>query len=168
MNIESKWANAHYLGTKEIAGKIYLSVNNNQLYYLADELLKGCIEEKMEDYDFKVSRDKGITRRDGIIIYFNKENFKQYIEIINTIQRDHPDIIFNSPNCFSYRYNSTIGIGKDFGDLSFVKKCCEMVENENYSSSDESIVKIEKSINEHLKDLMSLCKQISEDERDNL
>lgn len=165
LQTDTKWANSRFLGIENIEGKIYLSVNNDQLYFLADELLKRIIEVGMKDYDFKVNCDTDISRRDGIVIYFNKDNFKKYIKIIRTIQREHPEITFNEPNCFAYRYNNTIGIGKDYKDgSSFTDKCCDIIGKLDLSRPEYSLENIEKSINEHLKDVIGLCRSITENE----
>jgi len=167
LHTDTKWANSRLIGIKEedIEGKIFLSTNNDQLYYLADELLKGIIKEKIQDYDFKVNCDKDICRRDGIVIYFNKDNFKDYIKIIKSIQREHSEIKFNEPNCFAYRYNNAIGIGKDYKDgSSFTEKCCDIIGKLDLSRPECSLENIEKSINQHLKDVISLCRNLEENE----
>lgn len=165
LQTDTKWANSRFVGIEDIEGKIYLSVNNDQLYHLADELLKGIIQEEIQDYDFKVNCDKDISRRDGIVIYFNKDNFKDYIKIIRAIQREHPEIRFNEPNCFAYRYNNTIGIGKDYKDgSSFTDKCCDIIGKLDLSRPEYSLENIEKSINEHLKDVIGLCRSLNENE----
>lgn len=165
LHTDTNWACSRYIGLDNVDGKIYLSADNDQLYYLADELLKGVITEEMQDYDFKVNCDKSISRRDGIVIYFNKNNFKQYIKIIRAIQREHPEIRFNEPNCFAYRYNNTIGIGKDYKDgSSFTSKCCDVISRLDLRRPEYSLENIEKSINEHLKDVIGLCRGLDENE----
>ena len=166
LKTDTNWANARFLGINDIDGKIYLSLNNEQLYFFADELLKKIIQKGMKDYDFKVNCDTDISRRDGVVIYFNKDNFEDYINIIRAIQREHPEIKFNEPNCFAYRYNDTIGIGKDYKDgSSFTEKCCNIIGMLDLNSPDFSIEEIERSINEHLKEVIALCKKLTENEQ---
>ena len=40
LQTHTKWANSCFLGIKDIAGKIYLSVNNDQLYFFPNDARK--------------------------------------------------------------------------------------------------------------------------------
>ena len=165
LQTETEWAHFGAGKNETIDGKIYLSVRNEQLYLLADEILKKITQVGMVDYDFKVNCNPEISRRDGIVIYFNRNNFKKYISIIESIKREHPEIDFKEPNCFAYSYNDFIGIGKDYKDgNSFTGKCCDMIGELDLSGTEYSFEDIEKSINEHLKDVIDMCKSLTEEE----
>ena len=164
------WTNVPSLSkSNEYAGKIFLSVTNDQLYFLADELLKKIIKVGMKDCDFKVNADENISRRDGIVIYFTEHNFRDYIKIIKSVQKAHPEIRFKEPNCFAYRYDDVIGIGKDYegGEKSFTQKCCEVVDEiRRRGKPGFPFEPLERAIDEQLKDLITLCEKTRESEID--
>ena len=47
------------------------------------------------DYDFKCNNDRFSVRCDNVVIYANKNNVGKYIEMINKVLEENPDITIN-------------------------------------------------------------------------
>ena len=112
-------------------GKMYLSVDNRDLYKFANLLLDQCLDLGLEDYCFKVNADDSLTRRDNVVIYFTSDNFYKYISMINKILADNPNILLNEQSALGYSINENIKIGFDFDDgaVSYTEKLCKMILN---------------------------------------
>ena len=110
-------------------GKIFISVDNKDLYRFANLLLAKCLENGLTDYEFKINNDDSKTRRDNVVIYFTLENFSNYITIINRIIEENPDIKINSSHPFGYEVNDYIRVGLDYnnGNESFTERICNII-----------------------------------------
>ena len=144
----------------DVLGKLYISVDNKDLYGFANMLLDCCVTEKLEDVEFKVNNNENVTRRDNVVIYFTKNNFSKYISIITRIIKENPNLQFNSQNPLGYSVDNNICIGSDFegGTKSFNDACCKkIVELREKGWEDGDIVdSLDIAIKNHLSNIIEL------------
>lgn len=147
---------------KDIAeqGKMYLSVDNKDLYMFANLLLDKCLKQGIEDYEFKVNNDDNKTRSDNVVIYFTTENFSKYISLVNQIISENPGIQLNAQNILGYSINSNIKIAKDYenGKESFTSKVCKTIIALRQRGVDNSeiIESIDSATQKYLSDIIKL------------
>ena len=118
-----------------ILGKMYVSVDNKDLYRFANLLLVACINQGIPDFEFKVNNDETVTRRDSVTIFFTQENLVKYMSLIKQIIKENPDIKLNSQNPLGYSIDGIMCFGKDFSkdtDLpndkkTFTDECCKAI-----------------------------------------
>lgn len=95
--------------------KIYIN-SNHDIYKIARLFWDKCDEENLKCY-FKLTalpyQDFGFNRIDKLCIYCSYENFSSYINILNDIKKENPDLIFLSPPLSTAIYDGYIGIGAD-------------------------------------------------------
>lgn len=108
-------------------GKMYLSVDNKDLYRFANLLLEKCMELGLKDYEFKVNSNDKITRCDNVVIFFTKDNLNKYISIINQILTENFDIQLNQQNVLAYSVDDNIKIAKDYNNESYTDKICDTI-----------------------------------------
>ena len=113
----------------DVLGKMYLSVDNKDLYRFAILLLEGCLEQGIDEFEFKVNNDENVTRCDNIVIYFTETNFNKYISLITQIIKDNSQIKLNTQNVLGYSINENICIAKDYngGSESYTQKVCDVI-----------------------------------------
>lgn len=147
---------------KDIAeqGKMYISVDNKDLYMFANLLLEKCLKQGIEDYEFKVNNDDSKTRSDNVVIYFTNENFSKYISSVNQIISENPSIQLNAQNILGYSINSNIKIAKDYenGKESFTSKVCKKIITLRQRGIDNSeiIESIDSATQKYLSDIIKL------------
>lgn len=142
-------------------GKMYVSVDNKDLYKFANLLLEKCLENGLNDYEFKVNDNEEKTRCDNVVIYFTNENFNKYISIIEQIFIENPDIQINQQNVLAYSINDKIKIAQDYdnGNVSYTNKLCNaiIVLRDQYGLNNEQIIEIiSKPVNERMERLASM------------
>lgn len=143
-------------------GKIYLPVNNKHLHQFATQLFQKCLKYNINDYQFKISDNDDITRKDNLVIYFTQENFSTYIEAIEEIITENPFIKFDESNFLAYQYSEHIAVAKDFSDVtSYTDILCNLIEYgiEQNLSTIEIVEKLESFTNEKLKEVILLCEE---------
>ena len=147
---------------KEI-GKMYISVDNKDLYRFATLLLDKSLYYGLEDFESKVNNDEEITRRDSVVIYFTEENMGKYISLVNQIIAENPNIQLNEQNPLGYSIGKNICVGKDYenGSESFTSKVCKtIVALKNQGINNTTIVDgVDKALGEHLKPVINLLEQ---------
>lgn len=101
-------------GENKYSGKIYLSIDSKDLFEFAILLLQKCLENnKIPTFSFKIYNYSDSERLDSICIYFTKENFHKYIQMIQEIKEENPTMQFNTPNFLAHQYNEYIAVAKD-------------------------------------------------------
>ena len=147
---------------KEI-GKMYISVDNKDLYRFATLLLDKSLYYGLEDFEFKVNNDEGTTRRDNVVIYFTEENMGKYISLVNQIIAENPNIQLNEQNPLGYSIGKNICVGKDYknGSESYTSKVCKtIVALKNIGINTTTIVdEVDNALGEHLKPVINLLEQ---------
>ena len=94
--------------------KIYLNAEENT-YKLARLFQEEC-ERQGLDYYYKVARgnmESEYARTDKMCIYSPYKNVSNYINIIEKIKSEHPEIVFSAPPLSCGVINGYIGIGQD-------------------------------------------------------
>lgn len=155
----SKIYSENFTGVEEkVDGKMYLSVDNEHLYWFAIKLFEGCLKNGILDFCFKVNNNESKTRSDSVVIYFNEENYGKYLELINQIIMENPGIKFNRQNVLAYPINDYVRIAKDPSSTSFTDYFCKVImklKKEGYNDEEiATIVKLEIEI--FLADLLKL------------
>lgn len=150
----------------EIIGKIYISIDNKDLYRFANLLFTKCLENGLVDYEFKVNNNDSKTRRDNVVIFFTSKNFEQYVSLINQIITENPDITINSPHLFGYAINDNIVVGKDYenGTQSFTKQICYAIsELKKEGMRTEKIIEyINSLLQESIADIINLNNELQQ------
>jgi hypothetical protein len=110
--------------------KIYIPVANKDLERFALMLLIKCMNNNV-DYDFKCNNDRFSVRCDNVVIYANKNNVGKYIEMINKVLEENPDITINKDmiNPFGLTLNGNYSIAKylDQGSESYSSLMCAAI-----------------------------------------
>lgn len=94
--------------------KIYLNAEENT-YKLARLFQEEC-ERQGLNYYYKVARgnmESEYARTDKMCIYSPYENVSNYINVIEKIKSEHPEIVFSTPPLSCGVINGYIGIGQD-------------------------------------------------------
>lgn len=141
-------------------GKIFISVDNKDLYRFANLLLLKFLENGLSTYEFKLNDNIYLTRRDNVVIYFEKKDFELYVSMINQIISENPDIQLNSPHIFGYPINDYIRIGFDFddGNKSFTEEMCRLIKEAKRKgkSTDEILDYLEDYIKNVVNNIMGI------------
>lgn len=141
-------------------GKMYISIDNKDLYMFANLLLEKCLKQGIKDYEFKVNNDDSKTRSDNVVIYFTTENFSKYISLVNQIILENPSMQLNAQNILGYSINSNIKIAKDYenGKESFTRKVCKTIIALRQRGVDNSkiIESIDSATQKYLSDIIKL------------
>lgn len=96
--------------------KLYISVDNSDIHYFANKLISKSLEREYDDLDFKINNDRTINRRDNVVIYCNAKTFGKYIEVVEEILQQNPDLKLNNPHLLSTQYSEHIFVGMDPSD----------------------------------------------------
>ncbi len=144
-------------------GKMYLSVDNKDLYRFACLLLEKCIETGLEDYEYKVNNDENVTRSDNVVIFFTKDNFNKYISLINQILAENPDIKLNQQNVLAYSIDDNIKVARDYNDgsVSYTSKVCQkiMLLKEKEYDNEQIVELIAGDTKKYVSDIFDLAKE---------
>lgn len=146
----------------EEVGKMYISVDNKDLYGFATLLLDKSLDYGLEDFEFKVNNDEGTTRRDNVVIYFTEENMGKYISLVNQIIAENPNIQLNEQHPLGYSIGKNISVGKDYknGESFTSKGCKTIVELKNRGINNTSIIDgVDNALREHLKPVINVLEQ---------
>ena len=139
-------------------GKIYISIDNKDLYQFACLLLTYCLKSGINDFEFKVNNDSSINRTDNVVIYFTYENLNKYLEIIERIKNDYPEMLINQCHILGEELSSGVAIAKDYEDgSSFTEKICKAINKlkESGIPSEKIVDMISESVSEHLSQVTS-------------
>lgn len=134
-----------YNNNVESDGKIYISVDNKDLLQFAYHLLLQCLEEGLNDFEFKIDLNETVNRTDNLVIHFTYNNLNKYLEIIEKIKKEHPEFLINQSNILGEEISKGVVIGKDFveGEKSFTSQICKDIINlKKRGISSEEIVEI--------------------------
>lgn len=128
--------------------KLYLSIDNKDIHFFANQLIAVSLKKEYHDLDFKLNNNDTINRRDNIVIYCNKKNIKNYLELTEELIEENPQLEFNPPHLLGIPYNKNIycGIDPNDGKTSYTEKICENIyqELENNKDKQEIITTVEK------------------------
>ena len=140
-------------------GKLYVSVDNKDLYQFALKFFIRCLEKGIKDCEFKVNNDERVTRRDNVVIYFTKENLNLYLEAIREIIQEIPDIKINEGHLLGYEIEPGIAMARDYKDgNSYTEKFCKamIVLKEKRVPNQQLVELLEQSSSKYLGDLIAM------------
>lgn len=119
LGIGSGWVHvcSKYLTAKKdqfpnVEHRLYLNTESLDTYKMTTYLVEKCDEHKLPYY-FKF--DKYADRDDTIVIYSSTENLMKYIEILQEIKKEHPDLVskFKEPPVLTGKIDGWIGYGSE-------------------------------------------------------
>ncbi len=142
----------------DIDGKIYISVDNKDLYKFACIFLAECLSSGINDYEFKLNNEDTINRTDNVVIYFTYENINKYLDVIEKIKLEYPNIQLNQSQMLGEEVSKGVAIGRDYKDgSSFTEKACKTIIElkKNGYSTDDIVSLVNEAISNHLKPVMS-------------
>ena len=92
--------------------RLYLNVDTKYIHEVSRYFIEKCEKEGLNFY-FKISEFD--RRDDSMVIYSDSENLLKYVEILDDIRVEHPEIseAFREPTLLSGRINSWIGYGSE-------------------------------------------------------
>ena len=146
-------------------GKLYISIDNKDLYQFACLLISKSLKAGIKNFEFKLNNNPTINRRDNVVIYFTTENLNQYLMVINQILKDNPNIQINDEHLLGYTLKSGISLAKDYADgSSFTEKVCNTIikmKERKYSDSQITDL-VDDAITMHLSDFLKVIdKQVT-------
>lgn len=115
----SSWVfvNSRYVNAKKTAGmltehRLYINSDSLDTYKVAMEFVKKCINRNIP-YDFKF--DVAGNRDDTIVIYSDTEHLVDFINILNEIKKEQPEIgaRFKTPPLLTGKIGDWIGYGSE-------------------------------------------------------
>ena len=139
-------------------GKIYISVDNKDLYQFACLMLTNCLKSGIKDFEFKVNNDNSINRTDNMVIYFTYENLNKYLEIIEKLKVEYPEMLINQCHILGEELSDGVVIAKDYADgSSFTEKICRTILKlkESCIPSEKIVDMINDAVTEHLNQVIS-------------
>lgn len=134
-------------------GKIYISIDNKDLYQFACLLLTNCLKSGIKDFEFKVNNDNSINRTDNVVVYFTYENLNKYLDIIEKLKKDYPEMLVNQCHILGEKLSDGVVIAKDYADgSSFTEKICKAILKfkESGIPSEKIVDMISGAVEEHL------------------
>ncbi len=110
----------HIQKGKYIGGeKLYLNIDIDNAYKILPMFMKECDNQNL-GYYFKVAKYSGnvynigqFTRDEAIVFYSNNENTYKYVNILENILSNNPDIPIYEPPALAGVINNKIGFGTD-------------------------------------------------------
>lgn len=94
----------------ELKHRIYLNPQVKDRPLFADILIKECLNNNVDFY-FKYTRDA--KRNDGFLIYSTHEQLEEYLNILERIKTEHPEIVKNcsKPPMSTIEFDGWLGYG---------------------------------------------------------
>lgn len=116
----------------KVKHRLYVGCQNQDVWKMAD-LFKTKCEELKIPYYFKTSE----SRMDNMVIYADTENWLKYIDILESIGKEHPEIVgrCSKPPMLTGNLDNWIGIGDEpqqeynNGGLSYNSTRAEIIED---------------------------------------
>lgn len=104
--------------------KLYMSIDNSDLCYVATKIIQECLKRNRYDFSFKVNLKESVNRRDNLVIYCTKENLQFFYNILKL--SSHKAKV-NGPHLLGYNLGNNIYGGNDFenGTVSYSEKICD-------------------------------------------
>lgn len=128
-HVSSRYVTAHQQDKINVEHRLYLNMELADTYKMAYLLVSKCSDKKLPYY-FKF--DRMGTRDDSIVIYSDTENLSNYIEVLNEIKQEHPELVsrFQKAPLLTGRIDGYIGYGSEPLEkrTSYTKKRAEMIE----------------------------------------
>lgn len=131
-HVKSRYITEHQEKRIKVKHRLYVGCQNQDVWKMAD-LFKTKCEELKIPYYFKTSE----SRMDNMVIYADTENWLKYINILESIGKEHPEIIerCSKPPMITGNLENWIGIGDEpqqtynNGGLSYNSTRAEIIED---------------------------------------
>ena len=121
-------------------------------------MLTNCLKSGIKDFEFKVNNDNSINRTDNMVIYFTYENLNKYLEIIEKLKVEYPEMLINQCHILGEELSDGVVIAKDYADgSSFTEKICRTILKlkESCIPSEKIVDMINDAVTEHLNQVIS-------------
>ena len=96
----------------EVGHRLYVNPDSMDLYKFMNYFITKCQEQDL-NYYFKFS--KTYMRDDNFVIYSSTDELEDYINILKSIEKEHPDLVsrFKEPPILTGKVNDWIGYGSE-------------------------------------------------------
>lgn len=103
----------------ENSDRLYIPCNSEYCYKFAKLIVEKSIMYGL-DFEFKIMNvEVGINGADNIVMYIMGEDFSKYVDMINEIIYENPDITFGKTHMFGYPVNQYIALAPEIGGNSY-------------------------------------------------
>ena len=110
-HVDSRYLHAKRTNRLNVEHRLYINTDAISLYPILNLFVKKCSEKNIPFY-FKFDMDSGF-RDDTIPIYSDSEHLIDYIDILQDIKRNNPDLKFYEPPLLSGKIDGFIGYGSE-------------------------------------------------------
>ena len=111
IHTDSRYINAKRTPRVNVEHRLYINTDSESLYSIINLFMKACSDKGIPFY-FKFGLNDG-SRDDTIPIYSDSEHLLDYIEILNDIKKNHPELAFYKPPILCGKINGFIGYGSE-------------------------------------------------------
>ena len=111
IHTDSRYLCAKRTNRPKIEHRLYINTDSISLYKIINLFMSECSKKGIPFY-FKFDNSSGF-RDDSIPIYSSTEHLLDYIEILNNIKKNNPDLNFYNPPLLTGKINGFIGYGSE-------------------------------------------------------
>ena len=135
--------------------KLYMSIDNSDLCYVATKIIEECLKRNRHDFSFKVNLKESVNRRDNLVIYCTEENLQFYYNILKLSTHK---VKVNGPHLLGYKLGNDIYGGNDFDDgtVSYSEKICDEFYNQLCNSVSPEYIAVSFYSNLYNNDMISI------------
>lgn len=121
---KEEWLQIEQQSQENYPYKLYMSIDNSDLCYVAIKFMQECLKRNRYDFSFKISLKESVNRRDNLVIYCTEENLQFYY---NILKLSSYKARVNGPHLLGYNLGNNIYGGNDFenGTVSYSDKICD-------------------------------------------
>lgn len=111
-HINCRYVHARKTPFPKIEHRLYINIEQTELHEMSNLFLKKCEQARLPYY-FKISESE--VRDDSLVIYSDTKNLPKYLEILEQIGKERPDLISKcgKPTILSGTINGWIGYGSE-------------------------------------------------------
>ena len=112
VHVCSRYVNAKKEEVPNVEHRLYLNTESVDTYKMATIFVEKCNKHHLPYY-FKFAQDE--VRDDTIVIYSNTENLTKYIDVLQEIKREHPQLVSRTkePPILTGQIDGWIGYGSE-------------------------------------------------------
>ncbi len=121
---KEEWLQIEQQSQEAYPYKLYMSIDNSGLCYVATKFIRECLKRNRYDFSFKVNLRESVNRRDNLVVFCTEENLQFYYNILKLSSHK---VKVNAPHLLGYNLGKNIYGGHDFenGTVSYSEKICD-------------------------------------------
>ena len=109
--------------------RLYIPCNSEYCHKFAQLIIEKTLKYDLP-FEFKIMNVETMQNgSDNIVIYIKKEKLKNYVDMINEIISENPDITFGKTHMFGYQINDYISLAPELGGNSYSGHMKRLVNN---------------------------------------